>query len=267
MSSPREIPVSSVSSTKPTPAAPPVDRRAEVFARIREALGRPTDAHVKHGTLQNSTGQTALYGQDASAAAHRVMQASPDDEAARLAQFAAFSEKLRVRLEVVADAAAASACLASLAAEEQWQRVGAHQHPLVAEPVARLGGEVVWTDEPGGYDPQALERCDAGVSGCDYLIAQTGSIVVTPVSAGGRTLSVLPPHHIVIAQQSQLLGTMAEAFDRLRLRYGADWPTMISFITGPSRTGDIERILVLGAHGPRKLTVILQRDQRPSLAV
>jgi L-lactate dehydrogenase complex protein LldG len=88
-------------------------------------------------------------------------------------------------------------------------------------------------------------------------VAQTGSVCVTSRSSGGRALSVLPPHHVVVARQSQLVTDLSAAYEHLAGRYGAEYPSFISFISGPSRTGDIERILVLGAHGPKKLTVLL----------
>jgi L-lactate dehydrogenase complex protein LldG len=89
------------------------------------------------------------------------------------------------------------------------------------------------------------------------LVAQTGSVLITSRSAGGRALSILPPHHVVIAQREQLVADLPAAFEALRQKYGKNPPGMISFVTGPSRTGDIERILVLGAHGPKKLTIFL----------
>jgi L-lactate dehydrogenase complex protein LldG len=67
---------------------------------------------------------------------------------------------------------------------------------------------------------------------------------------------VLPPHHVVLARRDQLIADLPAAFALITQRYAPNFPSMISFITGPSRTGDIERILVLGAHGPKKLTVI-----------
>ena len=108
-----------------------------------------------------------------------------------------------------------------------------------------------------GYDVNEMETCDAGITECDALVAQTGSVLVTSRSAGGRALSVLPPHHIVLARRDQLIADLPAAFALLKQTYGAGMPSMISFITGPSRTGDIERILVLGAHGPKELTVLL----------
>jgi L-lactate dehydrogenase complex protein LldG len=100
-----------------------------------------------------------------------------------------------------------------------------------------------------------LEVCDAGITECDALVAQTGGVLVTNRSAGGRALSVLPAHHVVLARVDQLVPDLPEAFALLKRKYSAKYPSFISFITGPSRTSDIERILVLGAHGPRKLTI------------
>ena len=86
-------------------------------------------------------------------------------------------------------------------------------------------------------------------------MAQTGSVLLTARSAGGRALSVLPPHHVVLAKREQLVADLPAAFALIKAKYAANYPSFISFITGPSRTGDIERILVLGAHGPKKLTI------------
>lgn len=94
-----------------------------------------------------------------------------------------------------------------------------------------------------------------GETRCDCLVAQTGSIFVSTLSAGGRALSVWPPVHLVIARRDQLVADLPAAFALLRNRYGARWPSMISLITGPSRTSDIEKTLVLGAHGPKRLVI------------
>jgi L-lactate dehydrogenase complex protein LldG len=88
-------------------------------------------------------------------------------------------------------------------------------------------------------------------------VAQTGTVVVTSRSSGGRALSVLPPHHVVLARREQLVRDLPAAFALVKQRYVPNFPSMISFVTGPSRTGDIERILVLGAHGPKRLTVLM----------
>jgi L-lactate dehydrogenase complex protein LldG len=105
-------------------------------------------------------------------------------------------------------------------------------------------------------EPNASVRvCDLGVTGCDYLVAQTGSIIVSAVSAGGRALSVLPPAHLVIARRGQIVADLASAMALLRKRYDKVWPSALTVITGPSRTADIEKILVMGAHGPKRLAL------------
>jgi L-lactate dehydrogenase complex protein LldG len=88
-------------------------------------------------------------------------------------------------------------------------------------------------------------------------VAQTGTEVETNRSAGGGALSVLPPHHVVLARREQFVRDLPAALALVKQRYAPTFPSMISFVTGPSRTGDIERILVLGAHGPKKLTVLV----------
>ena len=136
---------------------------------------------------------------------------------------------------------------------EGWKKVASHGGELTDAVCKTLALPVCRTDQP--FSAAELEACDAGITECDALIAQTGSVLVTNRSAGGRALSVLPPHHVVIARREQMLRDLPAAFELVKKKYAANYPSMISFITGPSRTGDIERILVLGAHGPKKLTI------------
>lgn len=171
------------------------------------------------------------------------------------AAFAAASKELRTDFHVLELEAGADILLGALRDAQGWQRVASHRDPLTTRVAESLGLPVLWTE--AGYDPLELERCDVGITACDLLVAQTGSVLVTSAGAGGRALSVLPPHHVVLARREQLVPDLPEAFRRLQEKYGQRYPSMISFITGPSRTGDIERILVLGAHGPKQLTVLV----------
>jgi L-lactate dehydrogenase complex protein LldG len=170
-------------------------------------------------------------------------------------QFARNAELLKAAFKVVPHAAAARAEVERIVREEQWQRLATYDHPLLREVGLDFGPTLLFTDRP--YDKAELEKCEGAVTTCEALIAQTGSVLVTSRGCGGRAISILPPHHVVIAQREQLLPDLLAAFTLLRQKYGAHYPSMISFITGPSRTGDIERILVLGAHGPKRLTILL----------
>jgi len=164
----------------------------------------------------------------------------------------------RLRAEVLeaADMAAAGTALAGLAREKRWQRLAWHPHPLVEPLLAGLSCDTCRIDA-ASFDKNALEVCDAGITTCEALVAQTGSILVSSGSCGGRALSILPHAHVVVATHDQIMATLADALHAVKDRHAGRLPSMLSFITGPSRTGDIERILVLGAHGPKELILIL----------
>ena len=222
----------------------PADSRDTILRRIREALAVPAPARHLEGASPAATSQPPEDWLP-------PVSHSPGD---LLALFEKNSADLKTEVIRCAGASAVLSALSSFARDNAWTSVGSHDFALGNEAVAALGLPVVRTDQP--YETAALERCDVGISGCDCLVAQTGGIVVTAASAGGRALSVLPPHLIVIASCSQLVGDLTDAFALARKKYG-EVPAFLSFITGPSRTGDIERILVLGAHGPKRLTVLL----------
>ena len=172
----------------------------------------------------------------------------------QLELFRRHAADLKAEFQLCAAREELSSALAALSRSLGWKRVATHRGELTDFTVPTLGLPVCFTDKP--YDVHELESCDAGISECDALVAQTGGVLVTNQSAGGRALSVLPPHHVVLARREQLLADLPAAFALLKQKYAGKYPSMISFITGPSRTGDIERILVLGAHGPKKLTIL-----------
>ena len=172
-----------------------------------------------------------------------------------IAAFQAASVELKTDFRALNSKEEALACLLSIRDAEGWKKIASHSGSLTRPAADALRLPVVWTD--GGYEVDSLESCDAGLTECDALVAQTGGIVVTSKTGGGRALSVLPPHHVVLASKSQLVRDLPSALALIKERHAPNFPSMISFITGPSRTGDIERILVLGAHGPKKLTVLI----------
>ena len=100
-------------------------------------------------------------------------------------------------------------------------------------------------------------QAEVGITLCESLIARNGSIMSSNGNAAGRRLSIYPHIHIVLAYTSQLVLDLKDGFKLLKDKYGSDLPSMISNITGPSRTADIEKTLVLGAHGPKELYVFL----------
>jgi L-lactate dehydrogenase complex protein LldG len=225
-----------------------MSERDNILARIREALRVPAPAPGGHnggGSQPPALPTVSDY--------RRVLPAVGETLEDRLALFGSNAVELKADFRLVASAAEVAAQLVKLAAAEGWRKVASHRGSLTDAACRALGLPVLLTD--AAYDVNDLESCDAGLSECDALVAQTGSVLVTSRSCGGRALSVLPPHHVVLARKDQLVAGLPEAFALVKTRYGTNYPDMISLITGPSRTGDIERILVLGAHGPKKLTI------------
>jgi L-lactate dehydrogenase complex protein LldG len=105
-------------------------------------------------------------------------------------------------------------------------------------------------------DP-AAETADACITGCEMLIARTGSILLSSRQPMGRTSPVYYPVHIVFAYANQVAYDIEDGFAALKKKYGKDLPSMINITTGPSRTADIEKTLVVGVHGPAEVFCFL----------
>lgn len=101
------------------------------------------------------------------------------------------------------------------------------------------------------------KNLEIGITGCEFLVAHTGSVMVSSAQKGGRQMFVYPPVHIIIARKNQLVDYLESAYSGIQQKYGKNLPSQITIITGPSRTADIEKTLVMGAHGPKELHVFL----------
>lgn len=116
---------------------------------------------------------------------------------------------------------------------------------------------------------QGLDKIQVSVTGCESLIASTGTILFSS-SRNTRTLTAWPPVHIIIGKLSMLVPDMKDALQIIRNRYGRFVPSMLSFVTGPSRTLDIpsgsnnDPQVVYGAHGPKELYLFLIDDTKRS---
>ncbi|HVL73729.1 MAG TPA: lactate utilization protein [Beijerinckiaceae bacterium] len=100
-----------------------------------------------------------------------------------------------------------------------------------------------------------------GVSHAFAAVAETGTLVMVSGPENPSTLNFLPDNHIVVVAAKDVVGDYEAAFDRVREAYGrGEMPRTVNFITGPSRSADIEQTLLLGAHGPRRLHLILVGD-------
>jgi L-lactate dehydrogenase complex protein LldG len=101
-------------------------------------------------------------------------------------------------------------------------------------------------------DP-AIESADACITDCELLIARTGSVLLSSRQYLGRTSSIFYPVHIIVAYASQVVPDINMGMKTLQKKYGTDLPSMINLNTGPSRTADIEKTLIVGVHGPAEV--------------
>ena len=107
---------------------------------------------------------------------------------------------------------------------------------------------------------QEMIEADIGITGADYAVAETGSVVVMPRAGLSRLVSLAPPVHLALVRPRDVVDTLDDLFLLRRLDYyrnGGDMGSYLNFITGPSRTADIEQTLVVGVHGPKEVHMII----------
>ncbi|HNO70905.1 MAG TPA: LUD domain-containing protein [Bacteroidia bacterium] len=139
--------------------------------------------------------------------------------------------------------------LLSLINEQKWNSVFAFEDS-VKEVLKK--SNISYSD-----NEKNIAQVNVGISLCEYLSARTGSVFVTSKQNAGRRLPAFANYHIVIAYSNQLVYTIKEALNGIKQKYGKEFPSMIINISGPSRTADIEKTLVQGAHGPKEIYVLL----------
>ncbi len=138
--------------------------------------------------------------------------------------------------------------LHSLIEKRSWSRIYCRDEALKSF-LEKNGCNIYYSDD--------LNNCDVAITDCEFLIARTGSMLLSSGQQSGRTVSVYAPIHICIAKTSQLVYDIDDALQQMKLRYGNNLPSLMSFATGPSRTADIEKTLVVGVHGPKEVFCFL----------
>ncbi len=129
-----------------------------------------------------------------------------------------------------------------------WQKVFCLEESLIKDAGAEFIERIVTTD---------LADCDVAITGCECLVARTGTIVMSAGQKSGRNTSVYAPVHLCIAYAHQLVYDVKDALQLVKDKYQAGLPSLITFATGPSRTADIEKTLVVGVHGPKEVYLFL----------
>jgi len=138
--------------------------------------------------------------------------------------------------------------LLALSTARKWEKLFCRETPIRS-----LLEQNGWT---GNYHP-TLADCDVAITTCEYLVARTGSIILSSSGASGRTVSVYAPIHICIAYSHQLVNDIGDGMEPLLLSGENNYPSLVTLATGPSRTADIEKTLVVGVHGPKEVFCFL----------
>lgn len=217
--------------------------REVILGKVRRSLGVPS----------GDVGRRAIVIARLEGAPRSVVPARGQlPPAERVALFAKMAEKVAATVARVADRAEVPAAVANF--------LRAHNLPAAARmgDDPRLAG-MPWAETPielssgpsAGDDLVTVSHAGAG-------IAETGTLVLTSGPDNPTTLNFLPEAHIVVLDAADVVGDIETVWDRLRERYGKGLlPRTVNMITGPSRSADIEQTILLGAHGPRRLHIVI----------
>jgi L-lactate dehydrogenase complex protein LldG len=138
--------------------------------------------------------------------------------------------------------------LTELISRQAWTQVFCREPSLLSMLGEPLKGLLISDDLP---------EADVSITSCEFLIARTGSLLMSSAQESGRTVSVYAPIHICIAYANQLVYDIREGLEGILEKYKDNIPSFITLATGPSRTADIEKTLVVGVHGPKEVYVFL----------
>ncbi len=220
--------------------------RDQIFGAIRTALKRgPLDPE----TAQDLTANLRTPRRNLIPARATVL-----DQAGRVALFQHMAEAVSASVARIADMSAAPGEIA--------RYLAAHNLPTDLA-IAPALTDLAWSDAPLlGVRAGRAENADlVSVTPAFAAIAETGTLMLISGAETPTTLNLLPDTHIVILEENAIVASYEDGWTRLRDSAATPgMPRTVNFITGPSRTGDIEQKIQLGAHGPRRLHIILVAD-------
>jgi L-lactate dehydrogenase complex protein LldG len=211
------------------------------------------------GTIRKSLGRGALELARADELARRLARPEPGPLPARAqvsgeaacTQFARYAEAAAATVERVASAAHIPAAVARYLRQHNLPpAMVAGSHPLL--------GKAPWDKEPalvlrhGRAEPSDTTGIAVAVAG----VAETGTLLLASAENSPMTIHMLPETHIVAVEAAHIVGSYEEAL-ALLVDGGAGLPPSVLFVTGPSRSADIEQTLQLGAHGPKRLHILI----------
>lgn len=228
--------------------------RSEMLDRVRKALGRNAPSNV-----------SAAPGLDLNGV---MPPLAPDDY---LAKFEAEWEKVAGVAHRVSSTDELESVFQKILLLTELHAVTLSRNPLLAELgiADRLAALNVtsWSYPPDTSAAEAFKKAcfaaGAGITGVDFVLAESGTLVLSSLTEGAQAASLAPPIHIALYRRSQLVGSLDELLAKLPVSTSPDKSSpgrSVVFVTGTSRTADIEQILVRGVHGPREAHAILVED-------
>ncbi|MEY2829604.1 MAG: hypothetical protein RIQ33_1462 [Bacteroidota bacterium] len=211
------------------------DAKEQILKRIRKGLN-----HKVQQPFPNIDGQTSVYSSN-----HQSLEV----------QFAKSFTDLGGYFVYCDDVTEFVANFKNLIAEKKWENLICWDESLL-KIFAAHNFETIHNTK----NIAAIEPCDAGITTCESLVARTGTITLSSKQQSGRVLGIYPPIHIVIAFSEQVVNDLKDSLTLIKQKYPEQIPSLINFETGPSRTADIEKTLVVGVHGPKEVFVFLIDD-------
>ena len=202
--------------------------KENILKRIRQALVNPTPV-----PFPQSEGNSSVY-------------APPKQE--NEIEFAENFGRVQGRFLYCSNTEEMIQQLKQLISQQGWAQIFCREKGLLLILEEPLKGLLIDDDLP---------EADVSITGCETLIARTGSIMMSSAQDSGRTVSIYAPVHICIAYSSQLVYDIRDGLEILTEKYKNKIPSFITLATGPSRTADIEKTLVVGVHGPKDVYVFL----------
>jgi len=202
--------------------------RENILKKIRQALSQPVPVPFPQSEGNNSLFQPSVQELEV--------------------EFAENFAKLQGRFSYCADENELANQLFTLVESRGWEKI------FCKEPDFKFKLSI---NGFTNFEWPQIDSCEAAITGCEALIARTGSIIMSTGQNSGRTTSVYAPIHICIAYTSQLVYDIKDGLQIIKDKYKEKTPSLITLATGPSRTADIEKTLVVGVHGPKEVFVFL----------
>jgi L-lactate dehydrogenase complex protein LldG len=196
-------------------------------------------------------------GQDLNELPDLVRPALEGGSEGRVRRFIDEVEAVSGSVHRVPDLDAASRALDRLIRSNEISELAVSRNPLARAISSRVIGQHQVLDPED--NKAALANSGMGLSGARLGIAEHGTLMLVPEDDHGRLVALLPPHHVAVLFVGDVVGTLAEAIRHL----GEEpIPSTVTFVSGPSRTADIEQTLVIGIHGPSRVDIILIDGER-----